>query len=242
MVQSAASEPKIYCRSPFYKGLAKVLMSFLHHKLDFEFVGLENLPKSGSYIMVANHETIADGLLIACALNKQQFANFHCLAGADLAYNYGILGIIALHIGQTVPIDRNGNPIKGMNTAKDLLKQQDKILLVFPEGTRSYDGNLGSFHGGASLLVKNTQLPLVPVFIDGAYEFFNRYYKLPRFKDADGKRLKIRLVFGKPIDTANCKRTKEITSLISDWFLNSFANKKVPRDFANLPRGTTPSK
>lgn len=240
MFRNRTSQPKIYRRTPFYKFLQNILLKLLKRKLDFTFEGLENLPASGSYIMVANHETIADGLLIACALTDKQLENFHALAGADLAYNYGIWGIMALHIGQAVPIDRQGNPLKGMSTAKELLKQENKTLLVFPEGTRSYDGHLGPIHGGAALLVRNTKLPLIPVFIDGAYEFYNRYYEFPHFKDKDGKKLQVRIQFGAPLDTSNCRRTKEITAILEKWFLTAFDAKKVPRDFDSIPKGPRP--
>lgn len=229
---------KFYKRNFFFCQLQKFFLFWLKHKVDLEYVGVENIPENTSYVMICNHETIVDGLLVQGALSDAQLKNFHCLAGADLATNYGLIGKMALYMGQAVPIDRHGNPLKGLYKAKDLLESNEhKGLLIFPEGTRSFDGRLSPMHGGASLLVRNTGVPLIPVFIDGAYEFFNRYYDKPRFRDAiSNKKLRIRVSFSKPLDISNCHRTKEITNLFSKWFDNAFANKVIPRDFDKIPR------
>lgn len=229
---------KIYKRNFFFRQLQKFFLFWLKRKVNLEYAGLENIPEDTSYVMVCNHETIVDGMLVQGALNDKQLARFHCLAGADLATNYGLIGKMALYMGQAVPIDRHGNPLKGLYKAKDLLESAGhKGLLIFPEGTRSFDGRLSPMHGGAALLVRNTGVPLIPVFIDGAYEFFNRYYDKPHFRDAvSKKKLHIKVSFGQPLDTSKCKRTKEITELFSQWFDNAFANKVVPRDFSKIPR------
>lgn len=228
---------KIYKRNLFFRLLQKFFLFWLKRNVILEYAGLENIPEGTPYVMVCNHETIVDGLLVQGALTDKQLANFHCLAGADLATNYGLIGKMALYVGQAVPIDRHGNPLKGLYKAKELLETGNKGLLIFPEGTRSFDGRLSPMHGGAALLVRNTGVPLIPVFIDGAYEFFNRYYDKPRFRDAvSNKKLHIKVSFGKELDISGCHRTKEITELFSEWFDNAFANKVVPRDFTKIPR------
>lgn len=234
---------KVYKRNFFFRALQKFFIMCLKHKVDMEYVGTENIPTDTSYVMVCNHETIVDGLLVQGALTDKQLANFHCLAGSDLAYNYGLIGKLALYIGQAVPIDRHGNPLKGLYKAKDILEQGNKGLLIFPEGTRSFDGHLSPMHGGAALLVRNTSVPLIPVFIDGAYEFFNRYYSWPHYRDAVSRqKLKIRISLGRPLDISSCRRTKEITALYAAWFDDAFAHKVIKRNFDLIPKSKPQSK
>ncbi|KXB39165.1 lysophospholipid acyltransferase family protein [Amygdalobacter nucleatus] len=236
-MQKQHTSLKIYQRNRFFRALQNFFLYWLKRKVNLEYVGQENIPAGTSYVMVCNHETIVDGMLVQGGLTPEQLTDFHCLAGADLATNYGLIGKIALYMGQAVPIDRHGNPLKGLYKAKDLLESGHKGLLIFPEGTRSFDGRLSPMHGGAALLVRNTGVPLIPVFIDGAYEFFNRYYTKPHFRDAiSKKKLHIRVSFGKALDVSKCQRTKEITQLFSQWFDNAFANKVVPRDFSKIPQ------
>jgi 1-acyl-sn-glycerol-3-phosphate acyltransferase len=78
-----------------------------------------------------------------------------------------------------------------------------KILTIYPEGQRSFDGQLHEFKKGAAVLAAEMKVPIVPVALDGAYRIWPRYSGHFRFA-------KIRIVFGKPIDP------QEVTSLTGE--------------------------
>ena len=71
-------------------------------------------------------------------------------------------------------------------------------LVIFPEGTRTYDGSLGTFQNGAACIAQACNVPIIPVTMIGMHDAFSKTrkrYKL--FKS--GKRIRIKIVFGKPI-------------------------------------------
>jgi 1-acyl-sn-glycerol-3-phosphate acyltransferase len=81
---------------------------------------------------------------------------------------------------------------------------------VFPEGSRSPDGNLQVIAAGAALVVKRAKVPVVPVVIDGAYEVWPRHRKLPR-------RGSVRIKFGKPM-WLHTMESREIVGRIAQSF------------------------
>ena len=92
-----------------------------------------------------------------------------------------------------MPIDLKGNWEKGLEETMELLKKGNAIL-VFPEGTRSPDGNLKRGKSGIGILAYNSRVPVIPVFIKGSYEALPKGAKMIKlFK-------KISVRFGKKID------------------------------------------
>ena len=81
-----------------------------------------------------------------------------------------------------------------VSTFKELIKSlhSKKAIILFPEGTRSIDGKLGQGKIGVGMLALRTNVPIVPVYVDGAIKAFPKGGKWIQPK-------KIRVVFGKPI-------------------------------------------
>lgn len=197
--------------------------------------GLENIPQKTPYILAANHETYVDGMLIASFLPRDHFKLFTSLAAQDLLTDHGIFGHIIMRVGRGIPLNRNGSPSRGLITAKYQV-DAGNILLVHPEGTRTSDGRLGEIHNGASFLAKKADVPLIPVFIDGGYEVFNRYMKWPKGRDPKtGGRRKVIITFGKPLYPREFKKPQEMTAVLTDWMHEMFQNKEVPREFDDQP-------
>ena len=120
---------------------------------------------------------------------KEHFEIFSSLAAQDLLTEHGPFGHVIMRARrQRHPPQSEGQPRRGLIAAK---QQVDKgnILLVHPEGTRSVDGRLGELQNGASFLAIKANVPMLPVFIDGGYEVFNRYMKWPKvmIKDKNAK-------------------------------------------------------
>ena len=79
-----------------------------------------------------------------------------------------------------------------MKTILSLLEQGKKVVL-FPEGARSKNGKLQNLKAGISMLVSRSKTAIIPVYIDGAYQAWNRHQKFPRLFG------KVSCVFGSPI-------------------------------------------
>lgn len=173
-------------------GLSRLLMRLA-------WPGREKLPKEGAYLLVANHQSMFDGLWIMGGLPKKDRARFSALAGSDLEEQFGLTGKMMFRVGRAIPIDRFGNPLRGLLLAKKALEQGD-IVLIHPEGTRTHDGRIGEMLNGAAYLGIKAGVPVVPVYIEGAYQVFSRHMSIPRPIDwKKMRRKKIRIHFLPPL-------------------------------------------
>jgi len=92
----------------------------------------------------------------------------------------------------THPVSGEAGDIGVMKTILSLLEQGKKVVL-FPEGTRSKNGELQPFKHGISMLVARSKTAIIPVYVDGAYRAWNRSQKFPRLF------VKVTCIFGTPI-------------------------------------------
>jgi 1-acyl-sn-glycerol-3-phosphate acyltransferase len=100
-----------------------------------------------------------------------------------------------------VVLDPDANLVPAMRAGFFGLSQ-GHILILYPEGERTNDGNLRVFRKGAAILSIHTQAPIVPIAIEGFYEVWPRHKKFPKFGD-------LQLVFGKPIQPPPLKEASE---------------------------------
>ncbi|MBW2092656.1 MAG: 1-acyl-sn-glycerol-3-phosphate acyltransferase [Deltaproteobacteria bacterium] len=159
--------------------------------------GKENLEPGANYIFAANHSSIFDILVLMAYLPIQ----FRWLAKKSL-FSLPVYGH-SMKLAGYIPIDRS-NPREGV---KSLEKAAEKVrkgasVIIFPEGTRSDDGQIGEFKRGGFILAVKAGLPIVPVSISGAH----RVMPARTFKVYPGP---IKVVFGKPIPTKDIKRSEQ---------------------------------
>jgi 1-acyl-sn-glycerol-3-phosphate acyltransferase len=148
--------------------------------------GREHVPASGGALIVSNHQSFLDIPVIAAATRRHvSFVARDTLAETRwLAFVMRGCGAVLLKRGTA---DR-----KGLTAMIRHLELGDCVS-IFPEGTRSTDGRLGEFHGGALVAARRTGVPIVPAAIRGAFEAFPRGARLPRPK-------RISIEFGAPVD------------------------------------------
>jgi len=124
--------------------------------------GLENFPKKGAFVVVSNHTSLAD-IIILYRLNRQ----FKWLAKESLfkiplfGWAMSACGYISLERGDHASIrDSFEKALKWL--------KKDIPVLVFPEGTRSSEGHLGQFRNGAFKLALKAKCPVLPIVIKGS--------------------------------------------------------------------------
>lgn len=196
--------------------------------------GLENIPKDSPYVLAVNHETFVDAMWVASFLPKAHFPDFACMAAQDLLTDYGWFGRVIMKVGRGIPLNRHGSPVRGLVMAKQQV-DDGNILLVHPEGTRSHDGKLGQIHEGATFIAMKANVPLVPVFIDGGFEIFSRFHKLPNPWDKKRhRRRRLIIHYGKPYYPKNYKNSKAMTRDMTEWMEAAFDNKEVSRDYQEV--------
>ena len=157
--------------------------------------GLENLPVNGSYILCPNHQSYLDSLWVWSALGKKRInlQKICCLAAEvflPAKFELAMLG--------GIPVERQGNTVPAMKRALFCI-QNGYTMLVHPEGTRSRDGKMRAFKGGAAKLAIDANVPLVPVRIDGAWNIFPPHRKRPKIFGFKGS-YPLSVSFGFPIN------------------------------------------
>lgn len=140
--------------------------------------GLENAPRSGPVLVVANHLSNADPPLVAGWLTPVLNRRMHILAKAALFVP--IVGWLLRWIGAT-PVRAGGSDIEAFRVARDVL-DHGEVLCIFPEGTRSPSGTIGQPKPGVAMLATRSGVPILPVGISNSDHFLGRGQRLPRLR------------------------------------------------------------
>lgn len=205
-------------RSLFGKFIVWIVTVLIKRCANINHIGLENLPDTIPYIVTPNHQTYIDGLIVANGLPKDHFEHFSALIGADLKTEHGLVGKLIQPVARGVEIERYGNPVRGLVMACRVCRAGN-ILLVHPEGTRTHDGLVAPLQNGAAYISIKCKAPLIPVYIEGGFEVFSRYDKLPRFRNPlTKKKFEINVIYGQPLDPANYEDANDFTAALTAWF------------------------
>ena len=142
------------------------------------------------YLICPNHQSYIDPLLVCAVYPRRVIGNiFH--VGASMYFTNFVMAQFARLIN-VVPIDPDVQLLRAMRAGAAGLRA-GKILNIYPEGQRSFDGQLHEFKKGAAILATELNLPIVPVALDGPDRIWPR--KSRRLRLA-----KVKLSFGEPID------------------------------------------
>lgn len=137
------------------------------------YSGLQNVPLEGPVLMVSNHQSHLDPPLIGCGPPRQM----HFLARQTL-FRFGPFAKLIESVN-AVPIDREGGGLAGIKATLRLLKR-GAMVLVFPEGTRTRDGQIQRFLPGFTTLATRSGAAILPAAIEGAFQAWPRWQRFPR--------------------------------------------------------------
>lgn len=185
-----------------------------------EVVGVDHLPPRGGFVLAANHASFLDPPLIGCQISRQ-IAYF----ARKTLWKRGFASWWLDTVG-TIPVDRDGG--QDVSAIKRVLRalKEERGLILFPEGTRTLDGELQSAKPGVGFIACRTQVPVVPVRIFGSYEACGK-----------GRPLRlgtpITIVFGKPIPPSvydDPKAGKERAQIASERIMAEIARLAPPAE------------
>jgi 1-acyl-sn-glycerol-3-phosphate acyltransferase len=137
--------------------------------------GQARIPKRGGVLMVTNHQSFLDPWLIGIGPSRQ----IHYMA-RDTLFKGGVLTFL-MELWNAFPVKRGSADLTAIRTAVERL-DKGFVVNIFPEGTRSEDGSVGTIAPGFSLILNRakTDVAIVPTVIEGAYEAWPRKAKFPR--------------------------------------------------------------
>lgn len=180
---------------------------------------IEHWPKKKGCVMVANHQSNFDPLLLLSINDYSLYAPIGFIAKAELKKSH--LARRFIFLIDVLFIDRN-NPrtaVSAFQEAKELIRIP-RTMVIFPEGTRSHNQTMGQFKIGALKIAYQSYVPIIPVSIINSYQIFNKKYK--------GKK-EIHIIFHKSIEP------NQFIHLSSHILTNQVFNtiKKGIDDFSN---------
>lgn len=139
----------------------------------FRAHGMHNVPARGGVILACNHQSFLDPVIASCALPRSVTFMARDSLFKILPFRLLIESLNAF------PVQRGTADLGAMKTSLRRLKE-GWPLLVFPEGTRTKDGSIGSMRGGIGVLASRARVPVVPTCIVGAFEAWPRSSPVPR--------------------------------------------------------------
>lgn len=153
----------------FFHGICKLVYEMFFRG---DVAGLENLPGTGGYIVAANHASHLDPPIVGQFLPRQ--VSFFA---RKTLWKPGLAAWWLTAVG-TIPVDRDGGT--SLDAVKRVLSALagGKVVIVFPEGTRSATGELQAPKAGVGLLACKARVPVVPARVFGSFEAFGRAGKL----------------------------------------------------------------
>jgi long-chain acyl-CoA synthetase len=137
----------------------------------FQVTGIDNLPTQGPYLICPNHGSYLDPFFLASALPYRVFRKLFYVGASE--YFAAPLRRKAARWMHLAPIDPDANLIRALQAGAFGLRH-GKILVLFPEGERSIDGEVRKFKKGAAILSSHLQVPIVPVAFDGVFPIWPR--------------------------------------------------------------------
>jgi long-chain acyl-CoA synthetase len=167
-------------------GLSKTLMrGCFRLRID----GLENLPDRGPFVIAPNHASYLDPVVLSAALPARVLKNTRWAGWAGKMHKGRIFRTVSRATG-VFPVDPDRDLGDGIRLGENVLAS-GHVLVWFPEGRRSPDGELQTFRRGVGVLLHKIRVPVVPVYISGSFEAWPLTRKWPRLRP-------IRIAFGHP--------------------------------------------
>lgn len=155
---------------------------FFHSYFRFNARGMKNIP-DGPCIIAPNHQSFFDGLFVASYLRTRQIRKTYFYA-KEKHVRQPWLKFLA-NRNNIIIMDLNNDLKTSIQKMAEVLKR-NKNLIIFPEGTRTKNGQLGQFKKTFAILSRELNIPVVPVSIQGAFEALPKGSIFPRpFKKVD---------------------------------------------------------
>jgi len=190
-IVDASPAAYLWYEANFFAGMAAMTLGF-----SLRTEGRGNMPAAGPVLVVANHQSYLDPLLVGLAVHR----HLCYLSRKTLFHNPVFARLIRSF--NAVPIDQEGVGKEGIKTTLRQLNLGQAVV-IFPEGERTETGVMSEMRPGVHLLIRRAEAPVLPVGIAGAFEAWprTRAYPLPAPLFLPAGKSTIAVSVGKPLDS-----------------------------------------
>jgi 1-acyl-sn-glycerol-3-phosphate acyltransferase len=168
----------------------KIALKLLHR---LSVSGRENLPTHAPFVLVANHASHLDALILAAALPRKLRRIVLPVAAGDTFFETPAIAAFAAWCLNALPLWRKNAGRHALDDLRQRLISEPCGYILFPEGTRTRDGQMSRFKPGLGMLVAAADVSIVPCHIAGAHEAWPPGKRLPRLR-------KIHVSIGPPLN------------------------------------------
>ena len=169
-----------------YRWAHRLTNTFCKTMGHLEVQGVHHIPREGGVLLVSNHVSFLDPVIVGSAANRE----IHFMARSTAFDIPGLGKLISTY--NAYPVNRGAPDLGALRKTISLLKAGN-VVLMFPEGTRSVDGTLGKARDGACFIADRAGVPTIPVFHSGAERMLPRNSRRLR-------RAQLRVTFGEPLE------------------------------------------
>ncbi len=162
--------------------IAKIILKQALYPYFRKIEGLENISKDKNFIIVSNHASYMDHMIISIVFLRYLNKRIHFLAKKEHFDNWFKK---RFHVwADAIPMDRQTGGKEALKWAINALKK-GKIITIHPEGTRTLTGKLLRAKTGVARLALKAKVPVLPVGFIGTFEILPKGKYIPRFKRAE---------------------------------------------------------
>ncbi|HEX4795496.1 MAG TPA: lysophospholipid acyltransferase family protein [Humisphaera sp.] len=208
-------------RSRIWRSLQVIARVASTYFFDIRLYGTRNVPKSGGVLLVSNHQSYLDPVLLAVGLERP----LSYMAKSELFRNPLFAWLIRSL--NAFPVEQGAGDVGAVKETIHRL-QEGHVLNIYPEGTRSEDGQILPIEKGVGLVIRRAKVPVVPAVIDGAYRAWGKSMKFPRA-------VPVRVMFGPPMELAGLDR-EQIIQRIDQTLNGMMKDLRAGRIIQNPPR------
>jgi 1-acyl-sn-glycerol-3-phosphate acyltransferase len=154
--------------APFYRLGAKLLVYSVYN---IHTEGFSNIPHRGAFLMISNHVSFVDGLIINAVCPRQmRFVIDRTIYMQPIVHYF-------MQLDHAIPISGKRHIIEqALNQVSDAFKAEESVC-IFPEGQITYNGYLSHFRPGTEWIIQRDPVPIYPIYIDGLWgSMFSRKY------------------------------------------------------------------